>query len=96
MVRTGQGPSRSRMRVFAWPSWWRLWASATSVRLHPHSMDILAQASSTATSEVLRGLGSPFDEHRCGTTLRDGAKRRRHPKRGSACDDGNTGRAGRT
>src|SRR5664279_4986971 len=59
-------------------------------------MDILAQASSTATSEVLRGLGSPFDEHRCGTTLRDGAKRRRHPKRGSACDDGNTGRAGRT
>jgi len=27
-------------------------------------MDVLAQASSTATSEALRGLGSPFDEHR--------------------------------
>src|ERR1035437_9429021 len=42
LVGVADGPDRAgsvtvEEEGFAWPSWWRLWASATSVRLHPHS-----------------------------------------------------------
>ena len=48
------------------------------------TLEIYANASSTATSEALRRLGSPSDEHRCGTSLRYGPSRRPHPGRGRA------------
>jgi hypothetical protein len=45
---------------------------------------IYANAILTATGEAQRRLGSPFDEHRCGTSLRYGPNRRPHPGRGRA------------
>jgi hypothetical protein len=48
------------------------------------TLEIYANDSSTATSEALRRLGSPCDEHRCGTSLRYGANLSPHPGRGRA------------